>query len=179
MLKRMLEKYGFGHVENIVNEWNTTYGVHSRSTPDAASHNFAVMLAMQKESLDQMEFYDARLGPSAYGGMFNPDTWRPYPTYYAFMSFNQAFKLHNEIFTESDDGNVYVCGATNGKKSILLLSNRNENATEVEFDLIGVTADDVEILMINEEYSYTPTGKQICNGKLMLPARSCVEIRFY
>ena len=49
---------------------------------------------------------------------------------------------------------------------------------EAEFDLTGVDTDDVEIRMIDDTYSYTPTGKQIRDGKLILPANSCIEIQF-
>ena len=126
-----------------------------------------------------LNYYDARLGASRYGGMFNPDTHKPYLNYYAFMMFNQAYKLKNEIQTTSDSDKVFVCGAKDDKKKVLILSNLDSKSVVTEFDLQGVSTDDVEILMINDTYHYSPTGKTIENNLLEIPAHSCVEIRFY
>lgn len=124
-----------------------------------------------------MCYYDARIATSSYGSLFNPDTWAPYLTYYAFMSFNRAYKLGNEVETSSDDDKVFVLGATNEKKRVLLIANISDKPVEAEFDLTGADLSDHEILMIDSVYHYTPTGKQITDGKLTLPANSCVEIR--
>ena len=44
--------------------------------------------------------------------------------------------------------------------------------------LQGADPADAEILMLDETYWYSPTGKAIENGTLELPPYSCVEIRF-
>lgn len=176
--RRMLEKYGFDDVEEIINEWNPTPDKILRSTPMAAARALAMMLGLQKTRVDQMEYYDARIGASVYGGMFNPDTWEPYLTYYAFKSFNEAYKLQNEVLTETDDEHVFVGGATNGEKAVLLLANLHEEPVEAEFELNGVSMENLEILMIDSAHSYVQAEKKIQNGKLILPEHSCIEIRF-
>lgn len=178
--RRVMEKYGFGDVEDICNEWNPTPDPVRRSTAAAAAKVSAVMLGMQKKKTWMLNFYDARIGSSQYGGIFDPNTWYPYKSYYTLMSFNRAYRLGNEVFTESDDANLYVCGAVSddGGKAVLLVTNTGSSAAQVEFDLSGVDISDAEILFIDDCYTYTPTGKRIVDGKLTLSPNCCAEIRF-
>jgi hypothetical protein len=134
---------------------------------------------MQKSTLAMMNYYDAQVGYSIFSGMFNPDLGIPYPNYYGFMSFNSLYKLKDEIETSTDDENLFIGGATNGKKKILVMSNINNKELEVTFDVTGADLSDCDILMINDEYTYTLTGKKIVEGKLVIPANTCVEIKFY
>ena len=109
--------------------------------------------------------------------MFNPDTWKPYLTYFAFMMFNDAYKLENEVESASDDENVSVCAAAKDGKAVLLIANRGDEIT-AELSLNGVDLTSAEVLIIDDTYNYSPTGKRIDSGKLIIPAHSCVEIRF-
>ena len=79
--------------------------------------------------------------------------------------------------TVSDDGKVFVLGATDGRKKLLLLANTGEEPVEAEFEVAGADTSQAEILMIDDVYHYSPTGKRIVDGKLVLPASSCTEIR--
>jgi hypothetical protein len=179
--RKMLQKYGLGDVPDFLNEWNPNPAhlkIKDKDNCAIAAHVFAVMLSMQKGTTQMLNFYDSRIAVSAYCGMFNPETREPYKTYYAFSSFNKAYKLKNEIETSSDNENVYVCGAANDKKAVLLIANINGQDMEADLDINGVCTDDVDILMIDDIYRYTDTGKIIKDGKLTLPANSCVEIRF-
>ncbi len=176
---KILEKYGYGNIEEILNEWNPCHTMENKKGGWAAAQNLAMMLGMQKSTLTMMNYYDARCGSSIFSGMFNPDTKKPYPNYYGFMSFNSLYRLENEIEAESDDANLFVGGATDGKKKVLLLSNINGTETETEFCINGADISDVEILMINDEYEYSPTGKEFVDGKLVIPPHTCVEIKFY
>ena len=177
--RKLLEKYGFGNVPDILNEWNIYHTIKNRSTPDAAAHTLAMMLAMQKEQVYMLNYYDARIGRSPYSGMFNPDTYAPYLTYYAFMAFNELYKLQNEVFTKSDDEDVYVCAASGGKKKCLLVTNISQEDKEIGLEICGVDAGDCEIVMLSDVYSYSPTGKTLKDNKLQLPANSFAQIKFY
>ena len=177
--RRLLAKYGFDHVEDFLNEWNPTPDAVLRSTPLAASRALAMMLGMQKTRVDMLMYYDARIGASQYGGMFNPDTYAPYLTYYAFMAFNELYKLKNEVFTESDDKDVYVGGASGGKRKCLLIANTSEEDKVIDLELRGVDPSDCEIVMLSDVYSYSPTGKTLKDNKLQLPSNSFAQIRFF
>lgn len=178
--RRVLEKYGFGNVPDILNEWNTCHDPRRRSTDYAAAQAFGMMLSMQKESPYMLNFYDARFNSaSQYGGLFNPDKWEPYLTYYGFMSFNEAYKLKNEAKSDTEDPSVPVCAAVNGDKKVLLISNMKGEPVKVEFDIAGAdTANITDMYFINEEYKYSPTHKKILDNAMTIPKYTCVEIRF-
>ncbi len=176
-VRRVMEKYGFGDVEDCLTEWNTDFNIETRNSPMAAAKVLAMMLGMQKKKPSLLCYYDARISSSSYAGLFNPETYKPRLTYFAMMMFNQAYKLENEVETKSDNENIFVCGAKKGEKAVLLLSNIGDDA-EIEIEALGVDMNNAELLLISDVYSYSPTGIDVSSGKLKLPAGSCAEIRF-
>ena len=45
-------------------------------------------------------------------------------------------------------------------------------------DIPLVNAADAEVIMTNCEYKNTLTGKKVVDGKLLIPAYTCLELRF-
>ncbi|MCQ2433382.1 MAG: hypothetical protein MJ175_12330 [Clostridia bacterium] len=176
-VRRVLANYGLDDVPDILDEWNTTPDVKGRATPKAAARVLAFMLAMQRERVAELNFYDARLGPSPYGGLFNPSTWEPYLAYYSIAAFGHAYRIGGEAESSSDDKNVFTLAAADGNEKILLIANIG-SACEAEISVTGADPASREILRIDETYTYTSTGEHIRGGKLYLPANSCTEIRF-
>lgn len=176
--RKLLTRYGFGNVPDFLNEWNTCFEPKLRSTDYAAAQAFGMMLTMQKTDTKMLNYYDARCGYSSYGGMFNPDTWEPYITYFTFKMFNDAYVLKNEIETTSDDINLPVCGAANGARKLLLVANMSENDITAELDIRNADIDGAEIIMTNSIYRNTITGKCIKDNTLSIPKYTCVEVRF-
>ncbi|MBQ3864328.1 MAG: hypothetical protein II781_00590 [Clostridia bacterium] len=176
--RRMLEKHGFRDTEDILDEWNPHHTIESRGTPAAAAGALAVMLGMQKKPVGLLAYYDGRIGPSQYGGLFNPDTWKPYLTYYAFRMFNQAYRLGQETETFLEGEGIFVLGAAAGERKILLLANPGEEPVEAELMISGADPLDAEIFRIDAANCYSPTGERIRDGRLNLPACSCTEIRW-
>jgi len=176
--RRLLNKYGFENVPDHLNEWSVACdNNHQRSTLKTASQTFAVLLGMQKKSPSVLCYYDARIGPSLYGGMFNPDTHYPYPTYYGFKAFNTAYKLGNEVENDCDTNGIYLCAARNDTKGVLLIANTNPQPVELEFDVAGADMSKGEVIITDDEYRYTLVGEIIKNNKLKVKAYSCIEIR--
>jgi len=93
--RRKLDEAGFPHTETTCNEWNPEY--ERRGTFRHASLICGWMLAMQHEPLDSAMFYDARLGISVYGGLFDPMRREPYPAYDAFVAYNELYRRGREI----------------------------------------------------------------------------------
>ena len=177
--RQLLDKYGFNDVPDILNEWNTCHDPKRRSSDYAAAQVFGMMLTIQTKATTWMlNYYDARCATSQYGGMFSPETWEPFLAYFAFKLFNDAYELKNQAKAESDDGNVAVCAASNGTKKVLLAANLCDQPVDAEFELIGANADDAEVIMTNCEYKNTLTGKKVVDGKLLIPAYTCLELRF-
>ncbi len=177
--QKLLDKYGFGNIEHILNEWNTCQ--HQKEKHDTGipcSKSLSMMLGMQKKTTAVLCFYDARIGVGNYAGMFDAETRTPRKNYYAFRTFGRLYSLENEIETSSDDSGVYVGGATNGKKAVLAISNPSDRELECELDLAGVNPADVDIFVTDDDFTYLDTGRKIVNGKITLSPWSCTEIRF-
>lgn len=82
--EKILDEYGFGNAEIHLNEWNNAPSLEHRGTSFASAQAVAMMIAMHKETKnDILCYYDARIGPSLYGGMFNPLNHKPLCTYYS------------------------------------------------------------------------------------------------
>lgn len=179
-VKRLLDKYGFGDVPDYLNEWNVCHDIHSRGTARAAAQTLGMMLAMQKARPDMLNFYDARLNScSQYGGLFNPDTWQPYLAYYAFMAFNEAYRLGNEVQTASDDEGVYVLGATGQSRSVLLIANTTDQPKRATLALTGVQPDAFEAVMLNEDCDYRRRILHLApDGTLAIPPQTCLQLTF-
>ena len=175
--RKVMTKYGFGDVEDCLTEWNTDFGTESRNTPKAAARAIAMMLGLQKKTTNIACYYDARITASAFAGLFNSETKKPRLAYFAFMMFNEAYKLQNEVETSSENENVFVCGAKKDDKAVLLVSNIGEEV-ELEIEALGADLKKAEVLMISDIYQYSPTGIDLSDGKLKLPAGTCAEIRF-
>lgn len=175
--RRVLSKYGFDDIEDICDEWNTCHD-DRRGTPFASASILSMMLGMQKTRISMMNYYDASMNLMNYSGLFNAETHKPHLSYFALMSFGHIYRLENEIDTVSDDSSVYVGGATDGREKVLLLANYSDAYKEAEIDLTGADESSVEILRIDDTYAYSPTGKKLTGGKLLLTPWSCTELRF-
>ncbi len=176
--RKYLKKYGFGTVDDFLNEWDPAHDMKLRNSSFSSANVLAVMLAMQKKGTAMMNYYDARIGTSDYSGLFDPNTTYPCKAYFSMMSFNQLYKLKNEVMTACDYENVYAGAAADGDKAVLLIANINNSAVEAELDIKGFDAESAEILLINDIYHYTPCGRELDGNKLVLDGNTCAEIRF-
>ena len=70
-----------------------------------------MMLSFQHLPVDSAMFYDARLGPSVYGSLFNPMTREPLPSYEAFLAFNELYKRGTETGLTFDGASAGIYGA--------------------------------------------------------------------
>lgn len=181
---RLLAKYGYSHVERHLNEWNLCWafpGVdpNDKENPVFAPSTLAMMLAMQNEAVDILHYYDARLGTSCCGGLFNAATRQPNNTYWGFHMFNALYKLGDQVACSSDDNAVYALAARNDKRASLVIANTAGETKEIELSLVGVADKEIEVMRIDNVYRYTLTGERIKNSKLTVPAYGCVELRFF
>lgn len=152
-VENKMEEYGLAHVELHLNEWNTNAKREERGESVASAMAAALMCAMQDTKMEMMCYYDARIGISVYGGLFNPLTFEPFCTYYSFKAFGNLYKLGTEIETSCDNENVYVLGATDGEKTGILIANTGED-TEI---CINATCN-VNAYIIDKEHLYEKTN---------------------
>lgn len=176
-VRKVMNHYGLEKVPDLLDEWNTCHSISGRPTAFAAANALAFMLAMQRQSVSEMNYYDARLGASIYGGLFNPSSWEPYLTYYSFLSFNTAYQLGGEVETHADSKDIFTLGAARDGKAVLLIANIGEEAT-AELSLEGVCLSDGQVIRTDEEHRYSLTGEKITGSSIRIPKNGCVEIRF-
>ena len=116
-----LDAYGFTDTETTLNEWNCE--VNARGTAHHAALTCAMMLAIQDTPLDSAMFYDAQLGMSIYGSMFNCLTLKPYPTYYAFTAYNELYRLGHQVAAKADVDGVYAVAAAKDGQCRIVIAN--------------------------------------------------------
>ncbi len=135
---RALKEKGFT-VEQHLNEWNNAHSSEGRGTAYAAAHAVAMMLGLHATNTDMLCYYDSRIGPSTYGGMFNPITYQPFCLYYGYEAFGKLYALGNAVACETGLKDVYGLAATNGKTNAALFANIGPDQ-ELETNLEGYTA---------------------------------------
>ena len=122
--RRRLDKGGQEQAESILNEWNYCESfageafvrtVETIISMKGAAFDGAFLCAGQKSSVDLLMYYDAR--PSVFNGIFDFYTLRPIKGYYVFTGWNELYKLGTEVFSETDDPDVYVAAASDGETS--------------------------------------------------------------
>ena len=172
-----LDKNGFGHVEDILNEWNPCAEVKLRNSSKSAAWCLGIMLGMQRKTTSVLCYYDARIGPSSYAGLFNPDTWQPTPAYYAFKSFGEAYRLGQEAECSCEGKGVYAMAATDTYKKLLLIANTNEDAVSCELS-VASSEHPVSVKLITDGCIYQEVPLEMKDGKLVLPSYTCAEIEY-
>ena len=157
--QKILDEYGYGDAEIHINEWNNAAELSKRGTSFASANAAAMMIAIHNSSRTEiMCYYDARMSPSVYGGLFNPMTHKPVCTYYSFMAFGELYRLGNCVKCECDG--VYSMAATDkcGKNAVLLANTLED--TEIVTDLDS----NFKAYLVDEENFLTQTcfdGKKI------------------
>lgn len=133
--RERLDQIGYTKTETTCNEWHC--GVGARGTARHSSLTCGMMLALQDTPLDSAMFYDARLGVGVYGGMFDPMTKKPLPSYYAFTAFNKLYKLKNQVMVDVDADGVYAVCAKGKNEGALVIANIT--TSDIEFTLDGIS----------------------------------------
>ena len=126
-LDKRLKEYGLSHIETILDEWNSSPFLEMRGKSVASANAAATMCAMQNTSVTIMNYYDARIGASVYGGLFNPITYKPFCTYYSFFAFGKLYVLENQVECVCDNDDVYALSAANGEEAGILIANTGKD----------------------------------------------------
>ena len=134
-VRTLLDRFGYKQTESILNEWNYNrsfegeafnYSIRTVIGLKGAAFTAAVMCAGQNAPTDMLMYYDAR--PCAYNGLFDFYTYSPLKTYYVFLAWSKLLKLGRriEVDTQEKTG-IYAVGATDGKKTGILISRFFDN----------------------------------------------------
>lgn len=149
-----LKKYGYENLETHLNEWNNANERVYMGTVTAAARYAAMMCAQQNKKTAVMNFYDARIGISQYGGLFNPITFKPFPAYYSFVAFNELYKLGTQVKCDVGCGELYAIAASDGKNCALYIANQSESDFEVSVDGMDIG----KAFVIDSTHTYEEVG---------------------
>ena len=167
--RQRLDDAGYTNTTTSFNEWNCQPQL--RGTVKHAALNAAILLICQDEPIDTAMFYDARMGVSMYGGMFNPLTQRPFPTYYSFMAFNELYRLKNECQVEKEDNDgIYACAARDGRHGAIMIVNTTDEKEDLNLTFEGQI---FECKVIDEDRNLSPIGRKIPSS---IPAGTVILI---
>ncbi len=179
-IRRLMEKYGYGKSESIMNEWNYVrswskefvYSIKQIIGVKGAAFTAAVMSALQNNpDIDMLMYYDAR--PTAFNGLWDMYTYEALKGYYPFYIFANLYELGTQVENSTDDENLYVVAAKNGEKTGAMVTyyaeNDNENSKIVEINVNGWDMSKATIYRVDENNTYTPyKNTAFENGKLEL-----------
>ncbi len=152
-IRRTLNEYGYENAEMQLNEWNNAAAIQHRGTAYASAKAAAMICAMQDTDTDILCYYDARLGPSVYGGMFNPITYKPFCLYYSFKAFGYLYTLGNQTRCELDGEGLYAVSAIGGEGKAVMIVNPTAEDLSVQTNL----GKDFHVYLIDEEHSLDKT----------------------
>lgn len=148
-----LQAYGYGDVEIHLNEWNNAADKTLRGSSLAAVRAAAMLCGMQNSETHMLCYYDARIGSSTYGGMFNPITYEPFCLYHSFAAFGELYVLGNQIECRSPEKHLYVVGATNGTDKAVMIANNTGKNRSITTNL----GEDMKVYLIDSEHHCTLT----------------------
>jgi hypothetical protein len=95
----------------------------------------AMMLALQKTSLDSAMFYDARCGMGIYSGMFDCMTYKPLPSYYPFVAFGELYKRKNQAYVSELPNGAFALAARGETDGCVVLANTTDKDINASLNL--------------------------------------------
>ena len=122
--RKMLDKYGFGKTESILNEWNYVkgwtddfkYSLEVESgcfNQKCAAFIMATMVDCQSRPLDMLMFYDARIG-TGMNSMFSKPTYQPLKGYYPFYAWSKLVDCGTQVACTVVEGRGKASTANTG-----------------------------------------------------------------
>ena len=162
IVRDLLNEFGYGGAESILDEWNLVYGWDRENQAESyramkdqrgASFYAGVLCVLQersdvciatqfeadvvKEFCGIFNVKDMCVGGLTYGSAKLAEL-APTKGFYAFKSFNLLYRMQNSVTSCSDNDAVFVTAAAGEEGVGLLASNQSGEAAEVTFDLSGL-----------------------------------------
>ena len=135
-LQTMLEKYGFGDVEQILNEWNYVkgweeeyvYSLKAIHGMKGASFTLSCICLAQHSPIDMLMYYDTR--PSCFNGAFDFYTYEKLPGYYPLYWYGMFYDTIREIPAANEVENIYsLCGVDQDGKVTAVVTYYTDDDT--------------------------------------------------
>lgn len=155
-----LTKHGLGELETQCNEWNNASEIQYRGTSFASAAAADMMIAMHDKKTTTMCYYDARIGQSNYGGLFDPMSWKPLCAYYSLKAFGELYSIGKRVEVTGMSGKVRALAAHDGEKTAIMIVNTGEPET-ITTDLSGM-----KLFLVDKEHYLTEEASDPTNFTL-------------
>ncbi len=184
-IKALLDKYGFGETQSILNEWNYVkgweeefiYSIESIIGIKGAAFIMAVISEAQKTDIDMLMYYDTR--PSAFNGVFDYYTYKKLKGYYPLFWYGSFYDLKEEIRSVNEPENIYTLAGVdeNGKITAIITSysdDDNAPSKEICVDFGKTSQYDIYILDDKKDGTLEKTTAEL---NFTLKNHSCILIK--
>lgn len=159
-LHDLLVKYGYGHVESILNEWNyvkewgENFGeslkvIHGMK---GAAFVAACMCTAQQSHIDMLMYYDTR--QSVFNGAFDYYTYEKLKGYYPLYWYGMFYDMEKEIPAAEAVENVYsLCGVDkDGKVLSMVVYYHDDDIADKTIHLDFGKQGKYEVYLLDEEH---------------------------
>lgn len=160
-IELMLDKYGYGEAESILNEWNYVkgwvneypYSIKMIHGIKGGTFLMSCICAAQASPIDMLMYYDTR--PSSFNGVFDFYTVEPLKGYYALYWYGMFYDAVKEIRAKNKIENIYsLCGVDENGKVLSVVTyysdddNSENKKVKVDFGKKG----NYEIYLLDGEH---------------------------
>ncbi len=179
----LMEKYGFGDKESILDEWNWAGDdmFNKMRTEVGASLAAGVFSVMQHNAVDVGCYYDAQPAMH-YCGIFSLETRKPTKTFYSFKAWNELYRLHNEAECCTDNACVKATAAVDGDKAGILVSCYEGDENVLRLNIKGFEGEHgviVTIYAIDKDHFYEKAYCETFFGSEIAICRPCDKYTTY
>ena len=133
-IRALMDKYGYGDAESILNEWNYVrgwtddyvYSIEAMHGVKGAAFTMATISLCQPAPVDMLMYYDTR--PSVFCGAFDFYTYRKLKGYYPLYWYGMFYDLKAEVRAENNISDLYsLCGVTEDGKALAVITYYSED----------------------------------------------------
>ncbi|MBQ2705047.1 MAG: hypothetical protein IJF58_05810 [Clostridia bacterium] len=166
-VRELLDKYGYGDAESILNEWNYIkgwgideqgvnryiYSLEVMRGIKGASFVASVICKAQASSIDMLMYYDTR--PSGFNGAFDFYTLKTLKGYYPLYWYGMFYDMKWEIPCDSLPENIYaLCGVDENGKTLTMLTyyTDDDNAESKDIKLEFGKTGQYEVCLVDETH---------------------------
>jgi len=179
IVREKLDKAGYFETESICNEWNYLENWTDKFVQTileiigirGAAFTSAVMALGQKESIDMLMYYDARIG-SGFNGMFDFYTLRPLKGYYPFVMFSALYDIKNEVESSTSNDELFVTAAADKTRKAAMVSHycldKGASEKEVTIDLGDGSNGEWQIETLDDEKTMEKEIVSVSDNKIVL-----------
>ena len=183
-VRALMDKYGFGEAESILNEWNYVKGwgddwVYSlevesgRFNQKAAAFIAATMIDCQQVPLDHLMFYDARNG-SGMNCLFDKTTLWPIKGYYPYLCWAKLLDAGTQVRASVKEGRGIKNQAATG-----VVLDKAAGATAGQYRAVAAKGTDGSVVVFLARYSENNNETDIGTASVVVQGLSPEKARIH